>query len=662
MLDCATSAQKQGNSRSFELALRAARTCMDQGQLNLSQKIISVAATRLNNMSQNKSSHYRAKVEAYTTEYYMLRIYLTCLQGRSDIGEHLFSKVPQASRGGSQETVMDICYRVGAQAISCRQLDVAAQWLERALSSSELQGQTQQIDPDLKDKRFRVLLALAWVGLHLDTADAKRCLDRVVASLKSEYDNNFEAQIFQLEIFRRKDISDYDEYSEILRRAIAALELNDAALQTILYFILKLKESGHLEECKTSASTLYVLYGAALRSGDYTLGQICLRSLTELEQEGKIYLLSCAAEARRSGNTRFTIKCLQQLIVGMDDDSLGEVPGSTLFHDNAASIAHLISTFEEALKHANNEGRLPRYAASELEWFARKSYNIALDIDKTSPSETVLRLLDISLEFTDLYHKKTETKDRVFLYLMGEYVKSNKLVAEARGHTPSSVKVYKQIRRSVQRFEAYIQIELDTCNTTSERGRWTHKYRLLLALDFEAAINLKHWNDIPSIIDRASNMLDDKLCSAFLDCILRSGAPASNIAQVVKSIICSFHSSPSPSFSAGAFLQKLPRYLRCLFQIALEAKDYSLAESVLHQAIVLARDGSADADLPFLYPSDELKWLASMAFNRAVDLYVASVDEDCRKWGDIAITLADLIRDDGGALLRLLRQNYAKLM
>jgi hypothetical protein len=48
----------------------------DQGQLNLSQKIISVAATRLNNMSQNKSSHYRAKVEAYTTEYYMLRIYL----------------------------------------------------------------------------------------------------------------------------------------------------------------------------------------------------------------------------------------------------------------------------------------------------------------------------------------------------------------------------------------------------------------------------------------------------------------------------------------------------------------------------------------------------------------------------------------------------------
>lgn len=63
-----------------------------------------------------------------------------------------------------------------------------------------------------------------------------------------------------------------------------------------------------------------------------------------------------------------------------------------------------------------------------------------------------------------------------------------------------------------------------------------------------------------------------------------------------------------------------------------------------------------------MYPSDELKWLSTMAFNRAVDLYIASADEECREWGEIAFTLADLIKDDGGALLRMLRQNYAKLM
>jgi hypothetical protein len=56
---------------------------------------------------------------------------------------------------------MDICYQVGAQAISRRQLDVAAPWLERALSSSELlQEENQQVNSDLKGKRLRVLTAL----------------------------------------------------------------------------------------------------------------------------------------------------------------------------------------------------------------------------------------------------------------------------------------------------------------------------------------------------------------------------------------------------------------------------------------------------------------------------------------------------------------------
>jgi hypothetical protein len=56
---------------------------------------------------------------------------------------------------------MDICYQVGAQAISRRQLDVAARWLERALSSSELlQEESQQGNKDLKDKKLLVLIAL----------------------------------------------------------------------------------------------------------------------------------------------------------------------------------------------------------------------------------------------------------------------------------------------------------------------------------------------------------------------------------------------------------------------------------------------------------------------------------------------------------------------
>ncbi|KAF7117796.1 hypothetical protein CNMCM5793_006998 [Aspergillus hiratsukae] len=684
MLDCATSAHNQGNSRIFELALRAARTY--QGLLDLSQKIIGVAATRLNDMSRNQSSHHGAKLETYVTEYYMLRVYLSWLQGRSDIAEHLFSKVPQASRGGHQATVMDICYHVGAQASSRRQLDVAARWLERALSSSELlQEESQQDNKDLKDKKFRVLIAFAWVSLHLDTADAKRRLDRAVVCLKSEYNDSSKAQVLQLEILSKENISDCDEYAEskknhiphvchhssglsVLRRAITALELNDADLKTILYFIHKLKVSSpqlFLERIKQllcdnlavsdkgawTERVFISLVWALTESNPCALDSMAViqdvaRSLCEfgrqpLSEEATnaclILVWKHIDTAISKRDISHAERCceflLEQPLFKISSDSKGKI------------LRKLISCSRDDLNTLEAHKAIVRH------------------LEECKGSASTLYML---YEFTDLYHEMTGTQDRAFMYLLGEYAKSNRLMTEARGHTPSSAKAYKQIRQSVQRFETHIQAHLDTCNTIHEQEAWIKKHRVLIALDFEAAINLEQWNDLPNIIERASKILDDHLCSVLLDCILRSGASAPNIAQVVKDIICIFHSSPSPSFSAGAFHQKLPRYLRCLFQIALEAKDYSLAESVLHQAIVLARDGSADTDtgtdLPFVYPSDELKWLATMAFNGAVDLYLASADEDCRTWGEIAFTLAGLVKDDGGALLRMLRQNYAKLM
>ncbi|KAF7181031.1 hypothetical protein CNMCM7691_000160 [Aspergillus felis] len=662
---------------------------------------------RRDNHNINQSNHYRAKVEAYMTEYYMLRVYLSWLQGRSDIAEHLFSKVPQASRGRHQETVMDICYQIGAQAISRLQLDVAARWLERALSSSELLQETQEVISDLKDKKLQVLTALARVSLQLDTADAKRGLGRAVVCLKSEYEDAFGAQVLQLEVLSKENIPNCDEYAEILRRAVAILELNDADLKTgwtervFISLVWALTESHPcaldciavlkdvtqslfefgcqpLSEEATNACLILVWkhIDAAISMGDMSHAERCCEFLLEQplfqissDSKGRILrkLISCS---------RDDASTLEAHTVIVRHPEECKPSASTLYMLYGVALRDDDSSL--ALKRANNEGRLPLYSSSELEWFAKKSYNVALDIHRTSPSEPVVHLLDISFKFTDLYHKKTGAKDRAFMYLLVDYVKSNKLIANARGHIPSSAKAYKQIRQSVERFETHIQAQLDTCTTIPERVAWIHKHRLLIALDFEAAINLKQWNEIPDIIERGNKILDDHLCSVFLDCILRCGASAPNIAQVVKvkqprpvltvnltkaqDIICIFHSSPSPSFSAEAFHRKLPRYLRCLFQIAVEATDYSLAESVLQQAIVLARDGSADTDLPFEYPSDELKWLATMAFNRAVDLYLASADEDCRKWGEIAFTLAGFVKDDGGALLRMLRQNYAKLM
>lgn len=68
------------------------------------------------------------------------------------------------------------------------------------------------------------------------------------------------------------------------------------------------------------------------------------------------------------------------------------------------------------------------------------------------------------------------------------------------------------------------------------------------------------------------------------------------------------------------------------------------------------------------YPSEELEWLASTAFNRAVDFYLAGQDADCKCWVDRALELAALLAGNGRgsqggrSLLDVLREKYEGLV
>ena len=60
------------------------------------------------------------------------------------------------------------------------------------------------------------------------------------------------------------------------------------------------------------------------------------------------------------------------------------------------------------------------------------------------------------------------------------------------------------------------------------------------------------------------------------------------------------------------------------------------------------------------YPPEEIAWLSSTAFNRAVDFYSSSQDEACRRWAGKALEIASL-SDDGGTLQDLLQEKFMGL-
>ncbi|THC89473.1 hypothetical protein EYZ11_011074 [Aspergillus tanneri] len=131
------------------------------------------------------------------------------------------------------------------------------------------------------------------------------------------------------------------------------------------------------------------------------------------------------------------------------------------------------------------------------------------------------------------------------------------------------------------------------------------------------------------------------------------------MARILKLTICTLHSSPSPYLNSFAFQESLSRYLRILFQLSLHVTDESLAESVLDQALDIARDSHKT---PSSYPNEEIQWLATVAFNQAVEFYRLCKDDDFKRWAGKAIALADLMEIRPGELGRLLRRNFAKLL
>lgn len=101
-------------------------------------------------------------------------------------------------------------------------------------------------------------------------------------------------------------------------------------------------------------------------------------------------------------------------------------------------------------------------------------------------------------------------------------------------------------------------------------------------------------------------------------------------------------------------ITKLAKYMRCLFQVAISDNPV-IAEQLLEQIYKHAEE-AAESETP--YPTEELEWIATRAFNHAVDLYCTGEDEGCKNWADRALNIAHYCVDEG-SLERLLQ---SKLM
>ncbi|BCS26477.1 uncharacterized protein APUU_51188S [Aspergillus puulaauensis] len=806
-----------GNFRSLELAFKAAKACIEHGLTDLSQNIIESAATRLDLMEASKAETDMVRLEDFTTEYYMLRIYLAWTQERPDIADHLFSKAPETKTTEQQKVIVDTCYSIGEAELRKCQYDTAATWLGRALAVCELWPGDWQ---GLRDKKLLVFHAYARSNLHLTTATAESQLRRALNFLRTEHGNSFPILIFSLEVFNKKGEFN-EEYFETLKNSIKEMENDDASVKIVYHYITEIGNSslehyfgaceqlldklaslnidskdqwmekifvsfiwvltnttsnedhspvhaeaaaqiltdcgldkpsenttqasliliwkyidtmlskgstfiaeqwcrfilkhsifqktpdveakyfrklalcvlekynpstaqqifGEIPEvCKHCPLTLYLMYRLALLTGNPSLSTTYIQSLCKSGADST-YIWSCVGDALQLGKTDTAIQSLQGVMVTSDGRGFERLQIPRILqwvictaHERSATncedlLGHVTSLLESALIAATAGNP---FSSVELRWFACKSYGIALELYKQSSIQIVLQLLYLSTRFMELEQKKTEGvsgTDPIQHYLKCTFLRSIVLVIEARREKAYAKKEhhYREASEAIKQCKIHIQsLGITSISNINPPHPWVDKYRIILSLDFEATVFLRQWEDLAKIIEASKPVVEVKLSSVFLDCLLRSGAPSSYLSQFVKKMIRTFHSSSSQSLttkSTDGLNTHLPRHLRCLFSLSIHAEEYILAESVLDQALILARDSpNSTRSTSTPYPKDELQWLATTAFNRAVEFFLVSADEECRRWAGKAIALADSISgDDGGELGRLLRRNLARL-
>jgi hypothetical protein len=463
---------------------------------------------------------------------------------------------------------------------------------------------------------------------------------------------------------------------------------------------------------KEAPLTRFLMFKVAVRNDEAELAAECLEKINQSSNDDASILYACVMDAQQVGNKTQSLAALQILIQKFDfgppegvhmpallrctirllisqleapdvtkipsDDVAGQL---CKMFEAGKEILILIQQSEEAdvsgVTQAQRTiaklqaGSKVIFTTDELTWFARNSYHLAVKYSGQWAPQNVLRMID---SCTALLHMlpndnigEQTSIDISIRLITCDFLSALLLVVLARAQDNVEIQLqnYLTLRKHVKSFNTMFHEHRNSYVEEAMQDLF-RKLAVLLAWDFEAGVHLKAWDDLDQIIIKAEACKNTRTYEIMADCLLRSEATALVKITVMKKIINAVWTLECLDTS------KLARYMRILFQLALSEGNTAIAEDLLNQTVAYAKAATEVSELvpaennPITeqadqtYPPEELEWMATTAFNRAVDFYSSEKDEDCKIWADRAINIAHFCTDNG-ALEALLQDKYLGL-
>ncbi|KAK6396127.1 hypothetical protein LTR65_010237 [Meristemomyces frigidus] len=478
----------------------------------------------------------------------------------------------------------------------------------------------------------------------------------------------------------RADIA--DEWCKLLRHPIfdSAGQLNKArigrkAMMTALtrHDIEAAREAffGMPQATRDEDMSRYLAFKIALRSSDHEFATESLQVITKHADRDPTFLYACVLEAQQSDHRHLAVAALQGLLdkqpPGVHLPSLLRCTARLLIGELDAKERSLDEMMDEVVllfERAGADVKVFRQGTddqwrAEIQWWSKNAYNLALRLCGDIHPEHLVRLLNVCIRFLECYpndgglmHDDVLTCRRSLCH----FLSASALIVLARSSEESSeyaLQCYLRARREIEAFVAQARrledLQADGDKSQDIDNMMARKFELL-KFDLECILRLQQWDQLDEAVRAFLDFRDADRWDSLADLalIVHEQASAQGVAPNASARIPELlQKCINETWRKDKDIAKMSRWLRLTFTIHLQDDDGDLALKIVQQAASIAEkgyDGNADA-----YPQDELEWLATMAFNKAVDALSLRDAPASATWIDAAMELARY-SDDNGAL------------
>jgi hypothetical protein len=406
--------------------------------------------------------------------------------------------------------------------------------------------------------------------------------------------------------------------------------------------------------------TRYLAHKLALKSNDIQLAMECLTVLAKQFNRDERYLYACVLDAQKSNDRRMTVAAFQALV--------DQPPNSAKFPallrctarmlmeelDNLAEktleevTTELIRLFETA---AANTKTLKQGTAeqcrAEVQWWSKNSFNIALRLCAEMPPEQLIRLLKACTKFLEsfpddnglMHHDGLAQRKEICHFLCAS---ASIVLGRSTDDRPHKLQHYLEVQREARSFLKTWQQQSPQQDDADSESRRLRAFEMV-KFNVESVFHLEQWDELDAALMACMEFDGAARWDTLADLIIVIYERTSNAADSTSAtdrIPALLQKIINETWSVDKNIIKLARWLRFTFSIALNGNDNKGANNdhtdeddgislkLTQQAASLARRGTEQKNDP--YPEDELQWLATTAFNRAVDLLMADMDSKSR--------------------------------